>query len=467
MAMNQKSALSLAVTVAIGLLLWFIPVPTGLKPEAWRLFAIFAATIVGIILKPLPMGVIAILALTVCVLTQTLSFADAFCGFSNDVVWLVVFAFFISRGFISSGLGNRIAFRIMSLIGKNSLGLGYGLVASDLVIAPMIPSLTARGGGVIYPLLKSLADIFTGSSHDPKMGAFLTLAAFQGMAITSAMFLTSMAGNPLIAELAKGHGVQLTWVGWASAAMVPGFISLALIPYLIYRLVDPTIRKTPHARDMANERLAKMGPMKRNEWIMLGTFLLLIVLWIAGNFIGMKATVAAMAGLSILFLTGVLRWKEVLEEQSAWDTFIWFATLVTIPLFLNKFGFSSWFSDWVVGRVAGFEWVAGFILIALIYFYSHYLFASNVGHITAMYAPFLIVAIALGTPPELAALVLGFFSSLFGGLTHYGSGPAPILFGSGYVTIGQWWKIGAIVSAVNIAIWVVAGGIWWKILGLW
>jgi len=444
-----------------------IPAPEGLRTEAWRLFAIFSATIIGIILKPFPMGVVAIAALTASVLTNTLTFAEAFCGFSNDVVWLVVFAFFISRGFISSGLGNRIAYRIMSLIGKNSLGLGYGLVATDLIIAPMIPSLTARGGGVVYPLLKSLADIFTGNSHDPKMGAFLTLAAFQGMAITSAMFLTSMAGNPLIAEFAKTHGVELTWVKWASAAIVPGLISLCLVPYLIYRIINPTIRKTPHARDMAQDRLDKMGPMKRNEWIMLGTFILLIVLWIAGSAIGLKATSAAMAGLTILLFTGILRWKDILEEHSAWDTFVWFGTLVTLPSYLNKFGFSTWFSEWIVGRVSGLEWIAGFLIIALIYFYSHYLFASNVGHITAMYAPFLIVAIALGTPPELAALVLGFFSSLFGGLTHYGSGPAPILFGTGYVGIVDWWKIGAIAGLANVLIWMLAGGFWWKILGLW
>jgi len=465
--MQKKNALTLGIIVAIALAIWFIPAPKGLKPEAWHLFAIFFTTILGIILKPLPMGVIAVLSLTACVLTQTLSFADAFSGFSNEIVWLVSFAFFISRGFISSGLGNRIAYRIMSLIGKNSLGLGYGLVATDLIIAPMIPSLTARGGGVIYPLLKSLADIFTGSSHDPKMGAFLTLAAFQGMAITSSMFLTSMAGNPLIAELAKTHGIELTWTSWAAAAIVPGLISLCVVPYLIFKMISPTIRATPHAKEMALHRLTQMGSMKKQEWIMLATFILLITLWIAGSFLKLKATVAAMVGLAILLLTGILSWKDVLEEHAAWDTFIWFATLITLPAFLNKFGFSTWLSDGIVSHVAGFEWLIGFIAIALIYFYSHYLFASNVGHITAMYAPFLIVSIALGAPPELAALVLGFFSSLFGGLTHYGSGPAPILFGAGYVKIGEWWKVGAVVGLANIAIYMLAGGLWWKILGLW
>jgi DASS family divalent anion:Na+ symporter len=464
---KNKHLWFLAFAVAIGSFIACLPEPEGVEPQAWNLFAIFVSTIIGIILKPFPMGVISVFGLTAAVLTNTLSFADAFSGFSNDIVWLVVFSFFVARGFISTGLGSRMAYKVMSLVGKNSLGLGYGLVATDLLLAPTIPSVTARAGGVIYPILKSLADVFTGKSHDPRMGAFLTLCAFQGSAITSAMFLTSMAGNPLIAHFAKDSGVNLTWAGWAMASIVPGLLSLIIVPYVMYRLAPPTIRQTPHAREMAKEKLAHMGPMKLQEWIMLGIFAILITLWVLGSTINMKATVAAMIGLVIMLGTGILRWKDVLEEHGAWDTFIWFATLVTLASFLNKMGLTTWFSEWVVNRVSGFEWIAGFLIVSLIYFYSHYFFASNVAHIGAMYAPLLIVSIALGTPPELAALILGFFSSLFGGLTHYGSGPAPILFAAGYVGVGEWWKMGAIASILNIVIWILAGGTWWKILGLW
>ncbi len=465
--MERKNALLFALSISIGLFFWALPTPEGLDVKAWHLFALFAATIAGVILKPFPMGTVALLSLTVSVATHTLTFTEAFSGFSNEIVWLVLFAFFIARGFISSGLGNRIAYWIMGLIGKSSLGLGYGLVASDLLIAPLIPSLTARAGGIIFPLLKSLAEVFTGSSHDPKMGAFLTLAAFQGTAITSAMFLTSMAGNPLIAEFVRPHGIEISWLGWASAAIVPGLISLAIVPYVIFRLVSPAIRKTPHARQMAQERLERMGSMKKEEWITFFTLIFLITLWIGGSFFGIKATVAAMMGLAILLITGVLRWKDILEEHSAWDTFIWFAVLITLPAFLNQFGFMSWLSESIIGYVSGFNWGIGLIFLSILYFYSHYLFASNVGHITAMYVPFLILAKALGAPPQLAALLFGFLSSLFGGLTHYASGPAPILFGTGFVSIGQWWKVGAIVGSLNLCIWMIFGGLWWKILGLW
>lgn len=463
----MKTFYSLGFSILVGLIFWFIPEPEGVADRGWELFAIFVATMIAVILKPFPMGVVSVISLTVAVVTNTLTFAEAFSGFSNDVVWLVVFAFFVARGFISTGLGNRMAYKVMSILGKNSLGLGYGLVATDLILAPTIPSVTARVGGIVYPIVKALAEVFTGASHDPKMGGYLSMTAFQGSAITSAMFLTAMAGNPLIAELARTQGVEITWASWAIAAFVPGILSLIAVPYVIYRISPPTIRQTPHAKQMATERVKHMGPMKLNEWIMLGTFILMILLWIVGPHIGMKAVIGAMIGLVILLMSGIMKWKDVIEETGAWDTFIWFATLVTLSSFLNKFGLTTWFSQWVVNHVSGFEWVIGFVLVSLIYFYSHYFFASNVAHIGAMYAPLLIVAIALGTPPELAALTLAFFSNLFGGLTHYGSGPAPILFGTGYVSVTTWWKIGLISSGVNIGIWMIIGGLWWKIIGLW
>ena len=111
-------------------------------------------------------------------------------------------------------------------------------------------------------------------------------------------------------------------------------------------------------------------------------------------------------------------------------------------------------------------WHMTFLILALVYFYSHYLFASQTAHISVMYAPFLAAAVAVGTPPALAALVLAFFSNLFSSLTHYANGPAPVIFGAGYVSMGAWWSIGAAVSVLNIIIWVGIGWFWWDLLGL-
>lgn len=460
----------LAVTLIVGATLWFLPSPAGVGPRAWHLLAIFVATIVGFIVRPLPMGGVAVIGIVATVLTGTLSIRQAMSGFGNHVIWLLVVAFMIARGFIKTGLSRRIAYGFVALLGKKSLGLGYGLVATDLVLAPAIPSNTARAGGVVFPILLSLAKSFGSEPDDGtarKLGAFLTLTAFQGTGITSAMFLTAMAANPLAAELAHGLGVEVTWGGWALAALVPGLVSLVVVPLALYRLYPPEIKETPAAAKMARAELARMGRMKMSESIMLATFILLLALWIFGRGFGLHPTAAALVGLATLLLTGVLTWNDVVSEREAWNTLVWFAALVMMASYLNELGFIPWFSETAGNLMSGAEWTRAFLGLCLIYFYSHYLFASNTAHVSSMYAPFLGVALAVGTPPLLAALTLGFFSNLFGGITHYGTGPAPIFFGSRYVDLGAWWRLGALVSVINILIWLGLGGLWWKILGYW
>ena len=466
----RVDAARLAAVVLVGVAIWLAPAPAGVQPRAWQLLAVFVATMVGIVLRPLPMGAVALIAVAFAVLSGTLTIAEATAGFGNTVVWLVVAAFFIATAFIKTGLGTRIAYQFMRVLGQSSLGLAYGLLATDLVLAPAIPSNTARAGGVIYPILRSLCaslDSVAERGTERRIAAFLTFTAYQGVVVTSAMFLTAMAANPLVAELAAQQGVEISWALWAAAAAVPGLLSLLLVPLLIYRLYPPEITHTPAAPEIARQRLAELGAMTRDERILLTVFVLLLSLWIAGGALGVNATTTALAGVAAMLATGVLAWEDILRERSGWDTLIWFAVLVMLASQLGELGLLAWFTERVSGVLAADHWVPSFLSLSLIYFYVHYFFASNTAHVSAMYAPFLALALAVGTPPVLAALLLGFFSNLFASLTHYGTAAAPILFGSGNVDIGTWWRLGLLISAVNIAIWVGVGSLWWRLLGLW
>ena len=399
------------VTLLVGIVLWFIPEPEGVDPRAWHLLAIFVATIVGIISKPLPMGAVAMLGVTVTALTGTLTIGQSLSGFGNSVIWLIVIAFFISRGFIKTGLGARIAYLFMSAFGKKSLGLAYSMIATDLVLAPAIPSNTARSGGVIFPILRSIAKSYGSEPDDGtarRIGAFLITTSFQGTVITSAMFLTAMAANPLAAQIARDLGVEISWRGWALAALVPGLVSLGVVPWILYKIYPPEIKETPGATQIARDELARMGKLKTSEWFMLGTFLLLLILWILGGELGIHSTTAAFVGLSVLLVSGALTWNDILQEKGAWNTLVWFAALVMMATYLNELGLIPWFGQTIGSAVEGASWSVAFLILSLVYFYSHYFFASNTAHVSSMYGAFLAVAIAVGTPPMLAALVLGF-----------------------------------------------------------
>jgi len=457
------------VLVAVGAAIWFTPAPSGIDPKAWELFAIFLATILGLILQPLPMGAIVLIGVTTTALTNTLSIGDALNGFANSTVWLIFVAFMFARAFAKTGLGRRIAYWFIRAFGHKTLGLAYALVASDLVLAPGIPSGAARTGGVLYPIVRSLSSAF-GSEPGPtagKIGRCIHLTTYQAHGVNCAMFMTAMAANPLIVELAKKTAhVDITWGTWALAAIVPGLLSQLVMTYVIYSIDRPEIRETPQAAQLARDELAKMGPVSRDEGVVLGTFVLALLLWITGSLTHIDATVVALLGLCLMLLLGTLSWDDVLGERTGWDTLIWFGGLVGMATMLSKLGLFKWFAAFVSAHVTGMPWLPALVVIVLVYNFSGYLFASLTAHTVALYVPMLTVAVAVGAPPLFAALLLAFFSSLCVSLTHYAGGPSPVYFGSNYVSLRRWWGIGLLVGILNIVIWLGVGSAYWKILGL-
>jgi len=257
------------------------------------------------------------------------------------------------------------------------------------------------------------------------------------------------------------------WTTWALGAILPGIISLILIPLLIYRLVPPEVKVSSKSKAIAEEELKKMGKMKREEKILLGIFFLVLFIWITSNFHNIHVTTAAIFGVGLMIVLGVLDWSDIIAEKDAWDAMLWFGGLVMMAGSLSKLGVIGWFSNTVSNYLINFPLTLAFILILLIYFYSHYGFASLTAHITAMFPAFLGVAVSVGVPPLLAALALAYFSNLNASITHYATGPAPIYFNAGYVDQVKWWKIGFIVSVVNIIIWIGIGFPYWKLCGLW
>ena len=458
-----------AITVLAAVVIWLLPAPAGVDIKAWHLFAIFFATIIGLIAQPLPMGAVVLIGTTLTALTNTLSIADALNGFMNGTVWLIVVAFLFARAFSKTGLGRRIAYFFIRAFGHRTLGLAYSLAVSDLVLAPGIPSGAARTGGVLFPIVRNLATTY-GSEPGPtagRIGSFLMMSAYHVHGVTCAMFLTSMAANPLIAELTKKTiNIEITWGGWAIAALVPGLISFLAIPYLMYLLMRPEIKETPEAAELARTELVKMGPMHREEWVVLAAFILALLLWLTGSWTQIDATVVAFLGLCLMLVLGAITWEDVLAERSGWDALIWFGGLVGMATMLAKLGLIKWFSTYVGGHVKGWPWLPALAILALVFMYSHYFFASLTAHATAFFVPFLTVAVAVGAPPYFAALIFAFFSNLCVCLTHYGGGPSPVYFGAGYVSLKKWWGVGFLVSLFYIVVWMGIGPFYWKAIGL-
>jgi DASS family divalent anion:Na+ symporter len=447
------------------------PVPEGIKRESWILLAIFAATIVGSIVRPVPAGAMVLIGVAALPIFGALSVGDALKGYADPVVWLVLIAFFLARGMIKTGLGRRIALVFVRAIGHKTLGLGYALVFTDGVLSSIIPSNGARNGGIVLPIARSVAETYdsTPEKNPEKLGTFLMNLLYQCDVIFCATFLTGQASNVIIAKFAQQTaGIEITYARWFVGAMVPAAVSLTVVPLLIYRFFPPSIKHTPAAAEMAAAELKKMGRMSRNEWLMLLTFLCTAALWIAkGTLHNFDTTVVALIGIVGLLVSNVLSWQDLIEEKAAWEVFIWYGGLVNMAGALGETGLTKLFAESAAGFTTGWQWSAALAALVLIYFYSHYAFASITAHVTAMFIPFLTVSIAAGAPPFLAVLLLAYFSNLNASVTHYGTTSGAVYFGSGYVRQGTWWTIGFLASIANILIWTVFGLVWWKILGWW
>jgi DASS family divalent anion:Na+ symporter len=459
-----STAILVAVYFAVTLL---IPRPAAVKPEAWRLLGIFAATIAGLILQPIAGGALVLMAVTLATLFGGLTIQRALTGYSDPVVWLVLAAFFISNALLKAGLARRIALGFVRLFGRSSLGVCYSLGMTDFVLALIIPSSGARSGGVVLPIVRSVAELYGSEPGETAslLGAFLMAGVYQTICVTSATLLTGQASNALAARMAAQFlHYPITWLGWFRAGVVPGAISLALVPWMVYRLYPPVVRHTPEAAAFARRELLAMGTMKRAETIVCAVFVGVCGLWV---FSPLDASVPALLGSGILLVTGVLNWSDVTGDRGAWDVFIWYGGLFEIARALGEAGVTRAFAEGVSSALAAYGTVALFIVALLVYFYAHYGFASITAHTVAMYPAFGAVMLAKGVPPGLAAFSLACFGNLCAALTNYGTTPAPMFFAHGYVPFGTWWKIGFKVSLATMLIWGTVGFAWWKFLGIW
>lgn len=469
--MNKKQRNGF-ITILVGAIIWVSPVPADVSVLAWHLMALFVATVLGFILQPLPIGAVAFISVTFAVLSGLLKVGDALAGYGNSTIWLIVCAFLYSRGFIKSGLGKRIAFRIIHAIGKSALSLGYAIALSELVISPATPSATARGGGIMYPIVRSLAGALGSEpgATAKKIGTYLMQVGYHCDAVTCTMFVTSMAGNPLcVALAAKTLGVEVTWMGWASAAIVPGLISLLLVPFVMLKLTKPELVSIPNAKRLAEKELREMGPMSNSEKYLTVVFLGSLFFWATSSIIHVGATAVAMAAVCIMIILDVICWKDVISEKGAWDAMFWMGSLMTLASALAKSGIIKWMAGNAGAMISsiGLGWVGSALILLLFYTYIHYCFASVTARISALYAAFIAVSVAVGAPPLLTAIVFGIFADVPISLTHYGNGCAPIYFGGDYVTQGEWWRNGFIMTTITTIIYLTIGAAWWKIIGLW
>ena len=471
------------VPLVAGACLAVVPPPSGLAQGAWQYFALFAAVILGLVLEPLPAAAVGILGVT-CAAVAGLPFTAAqraapgfslpsealrwaLSGFSNGTVWLIFGAFTFAVGYEKTGLGRRIALQLVRRLGHSTLGLGYAIALSDLVLAPFTPSNTARSGGTIFPIAENIPALYGSRPGETarRIGSYVMWTAFAVTCVTSSMFLTALAPNLLAVELArKVAQVEIGWTTWFMAFLPVGILLLLAVPLLVFVVYPPEVKASGEVAAWAREEARKLGRLRWQELVMAGLVLLALVLWIFGGK-RIDPTTVALLVISGMVLTGIVRWQDITSNAAAWNMLVWFATLVTLADGLARVGFVGWFAKGTAAALSGIPPTAAMLALVALFFAVHYLFASSTAHTTAMLPVVLAAGVAVpGLPARPFALLLCGSLGLMGVLTPYATGPAPVYYGSGFIPRRDFWRLGGLFGAIFLAALLGVGAPWLLVL---
>jgi L-tartrate/succinate antiporter len=354
-------------------------------------------------------------------------------------------------GYEKTGLGRRIALVLVRVLGGNTLGLGYAIAASDLVLAPFTPSNTARSAGTIFPIINRIPELY-GSGPGPssrRIGSYLMWVAFSTTCLTSSMFVTALAPNLFAIELVrKAAGIDLTWTDWLVGFLPIGAPLLLSLPWLVYVIYPPEIRSSVEVPRWAAQELTKLGPITIKEAIMAVLVVAALALWIGGGNI-MDPAMVALAAISLMVILSLVSWEDIVGNRVAWNVLVSFATLLTMAEGLTKTGVIDWIGHGISGVLAGHAPLLVMTILVVMFFVLHYMFASLTAHATALLPVMLATGLAMpGMPVRTFAMLMVFSLGLMGVLTPYATGPAPVYFGSGYIPRRDFWLLGLVFGII-------------------
>jgi L-tartrate/succinate antiporter len=455
----MKSAWTCAAPFVVWGVIAVLPHPAGLSNNAWNYLGLFTAVILALILEPIPPAAVGLFGMTIATVVGFISPKPAeairwgLTGFSDVTVWLIFGALVFARGYEKTGLGRRIALSLVGAMGKSTLGLGYAVMLADLLIAPFTPSNTGRSAGVIFPIIRGIPALYGSAPGETarRIGAYLMWTAFASTAVTSSMFLTALGPNLLaLGIVRKTIGIDVTWSQWAAGFLPVGLVLILPLPLLVYWIYPPEIRVSQEASAWAKEELARMGPLSRKEAVM-GLFILVaFALWLFGGE-WINPTTVILAVIALLIVTRVLDWDDVIGNRAAWDTLIYFATLLALAEGLERVGIVAWAAQGVSGLILGATPLLAIIVLVSFFFVVHYMFASLTAHTMAVLPALLAAGAAFpGMPARVLALLLVYSIGLMGVITPYATGPAPVYFGSGFIPRRDFWILGLVFGLIYL-----------------
>jgi L-tartrate/succinate antiporter len=141
-----------------------------------------------------------------------------------------------------------------------------------------------------------------------------------------------------------------------------GILLLIAVPLVTYWLYPPEVTASEEVPKWAAYEIGKLGPLSLREIAVAVLVMAALACWIFGGSY-LNATPVALIVVVMMLVTGVFTWNDMLKDGPAWNTLVWFGTLVTLADGLNRVGFVKWLAELIGQHIAGFSPTAAMLIL--------------------------------------------------------------------------------------------------------
>jgi solute carrier family 13 (sodium-dependent dicarboxylate transporter), member 2/3/5 len=379
-------------------------------------------------------------------------------GFGDSAITFFIGVLILSSAFTRSGLGTRLVYRILLVVGNRTDRVLFGFLFVGTCISMWITDIAVAA--MLLPLGMGLlrdAGLRPGQSN---FGRALMISVAFGPLIGGIATPAGTAANLVaIAQLKQLAQVNVSFVRWTVYGMPA---SLMMVPFawrLLLWLFPPEIPSLPITGGEIRERLRALGPLAAAEHRTLWVFLAVVAVWLltplleslTGGRVAPPVEAVALAGGIAMFLPGirVLTWKEA-EQDIEWGGVMLIVAGLSLGLAVYDSGAARWLAWVLLGEITSVPLLARPFVIVLAVAGLHLLFSSNT--LTASIIVPILVALAKDLHLDAWAIVApaGFTSSL--AFILVSEGPTTIIpYSSGYFSIKDMAKAGLLMTVAAAA----------------
>lgn len=463
-------------------LLMLAPTPGGLDPSGQAVGAVTAWVAIWWMSEAIPIPATSLLPVVLFPVTGALDTATTTEPYTDPLIFLFMGGFFLAMAMQRWGLHRRIALRTIKAVGTDPsrIILGFMLataflsawVSNSATVMMMVPIALA----VIYQTAELVErqglDIEVGEGEFT-FGVALMLCIAYGASVGGVATLIGTPPNLVFAGIAgELFGRQISFAEWMLYGVPIALIGLVIVYLYVTRLVlTPEFDKLPGGADVIDQELEKLGPMDKQERLVLVVFAGMAISWVTAGFLPENLipsdvdTVVAIAGALVLFMvptttpdgerTFLLDWTN--GVQIPWGVILLFGGGLSIAAGFQETGLA----EWLGGQLTALGGVSMVIILFVVVVMTVFLteVTSNTATATMLMPILASLAIGISVHP-FGLMVAGATAASFAFMLPVATPPNAIVFGSGYITIPQMTKVGVGLNVIGILLITALALLW-------